>query len=66
MIADFRHQWPVTRQTGVVVKQVQPGENPVLGEVGVAQFTAYEVEQRCDAFDRNRGIVGCGRADLIA
>ena len=66
MITGRRHPWPVTGRAGVVLEPVRPGPDPVLCEVGVAQVAVDQVEQRGDAFDRDRGVAGGGRTDVVA
>ena len=66
VITRRRHPWPVTGRPGVVLEPVRPGPDPVVREVGVAQIAVDQIEQRRDAFDRDRGVAGRGRTDVVA
>ena len=65
MIARCGHPRPMARGAAVVVEPGRPRPDPVGGEVGVAQVTVDEVEQRGDALDAGRHVTRRRRAAAV-
>ena len=56
VVARCGHPRPMARGAAVVVEPGRPRPDPIGGEVGVAQVTVDEIEQRGDALDAGRHV----------
>ena len=66
VVARCGHPRPMARGAAVVVEPGRPRPDPIGGEVGVAQVTVDEVEQRGDALDAGRHVTRRRRAAAVA
>src|SRR5262249_34611300 len=51
VVARSRHPWSVARRPRVVLEAVRPGGYPIRADVGVAEVTVQQMEERSQALD---------------